>query len=90
MNTFSKLWATPKRWAPSKTSQPPNSGGATSGIIADLNVYKVTPLLKGTKGKIRPITVGTTITQCAHSLDLRKTYQKPSAETSSPSAGNPP
>ena len=28
-----------------------NGGGATSGTITDLNILKVTPLLKGTKGK---------------------------------------
>ena len=48
-----------------------NSGGATSGTIADLNMLKATPLLKGTKGKVRPIIVGTTITRFALSSILR-------------------
>ena len=48
-----------------------NGGGAASGTITDLNILKVTPLLKGTKGKIRPITVGTTLKRFALSAILR-------------------
>ena len=48
-----------------------NGGGATSGTITDLNILKVTPLLKGAKGKIRPITVGTTLERFAPSSILR-------------------
>ena len=34
-----------------------NKGCATEGLLRDMNTLKVTPLLKGNKGKIRPITV---------------------------------
>ena len=36
-----------------------------SEAAKDLNTVRVTPLLKGTKGKIRPITVGATLTRFA-------------------------
>ena len=42
-----------------------NSGGATSGTIVDLNILKVAPHVKGTKGKIRSVIVGTTIKRLA-------------------------
>ena len=37
----------------------------TRETARDLNTVRVTPLLKGTKGKIRPITVGNTLKRFA-------------------------
>ena len=36
-----------------------------------MNLVKVTPLLKGSKGKVRPITVGTTLKRISRSATLK-------------------
>ena len=43
----------------------------TSETAKDLSTVRVTPLLKGTKGKIRPITVGNTLNRFALSAMIK-------------------
>jgi hypothetical protein len=43
----------------------------TSETAKDLNTVRVTPLLKGTRGNIRPITVGTTLKRFALSTMIK-------------------
>ena len=63
-----------------------------SETAKDLNTVRVTPLLKGTKGRIRPITVGTTLKRFALSAMINCEYfSKNSSEKANlPSEGNPP
>ena len=47
-------------------------GGRTlADTLEDMSLVKVTPLLKGSKGKVRPITVGTTLKRISLSAILK-------------------